>query len=308
MMEPATAQDMLKPAEGAAASSDSVICIEDSDHVSLDVGADSADQEQELNQRPKRNIKEPARFTPVKYPPGRRRGVGASAGRPPKQALAKHRAAQLTAKRSKGAVQQVPAAGVKKRGRPSKNAFIPLSMAVKLTPATPAMAAAAAAEATPSPAAAGPEADLQAAALGLELAGQYSRLLTQVQALLSSLHPSQVRLSCCPQHTEGRNTDTKQQSQHNLQHNSQLSTGLRRTGMCSPAQPCCVQDSTMRDAHASTGRVRGSLQNNQHKKGIARPALLHPAALAAMLITAVLACHCTVCLPAGVCGSQGPAE
>lgn len=162
-------------AVAASIEEDDVICISESDseavETSMDVdGGDSADQERKADtfQLPKRRVKAPQRFTPVKAKSGKRHFTYYE--NPYKKSYIKP--APSTHKKPAGS----------RRSKPS--AFAPLS--VTPAPATPApgvpAAAAAAAEAP----------DGVAVALGLQVATQYSQLLQQVQALLDNLHPSQV--------------------------------------------------------------------------------------------------------------------
>lgn len=192
----------MATAAGAAAaagvSDEDVICISDSQpsdsdageaaahDVSMDVdaGDSAADQEQDFAQLPKRSIKPPERFTPAKHPPGKRRGRYANA---PSSNSYKKSYLQPTS-----TAQKKPGSAM--RGRPA--AFTPLS--VTPAPATPAataaaIAAAAAGDADSPAAAEGVPDAVAVAALGLQVAEQYSQLLAQVKALLDSLDPSQVR-------------------------------------------------------------------------------------------------------------------
>jgi hypothetical protein len=224
----AAAAEVGKASAAAAATSDSVICVEDSQDSqtaqgSMDVKADDgADQEQDQeldDQRPKLNG--PERFTPVNYPLSRQGGNKTTRkrkmaqpdkpkgrrGRPP--GSSKHHLASnpylKTYPRTFSVSTLLKPCKYSTKKKPSNSkptAFMPL--AVTPTPAMPALAtalaAAVAAAETPAAAAAagapaGPEADLTAAALGLQLADQYTELLQQVQALLDSLNPSQVRVT-----------------------------------------------------------------------------------------------------------------
>jgi hypothetical protein len=188
-MSQAAAAAACKQATAAAATAvaasieeGDVICISESDseavETSMDVdGADSADQERKADlQLPKRRVKAPQRFTPVKAKSGKRHFTYYE--NPYKKSYIKPTPSK----------HKQPAGS--KRSKPS--AFAPLSATP--APATPAAdvpgTAAVAAAAAEAP-------DGLAVALGLQVATQYSQLLQQVQALLDSLHPSQVTSVLC---------------------------------------------------------------------------------------------------------------